>query len=1661
MPLNEYEKLLFSSAKEVKLSRLETLRTLDNNEFWNPKSMETLIFNSYVGGACIFEYHNGEMELLRVNEQYSKELGIFKEDCAELSDAQTPLKRLDIENEIKLFENIEKAIATGRESNCVLVLTDKNDSSNVEYIRSTVRVIAKTGERFLFYCVIVNMTEQRVAEQKRIDAERKENENAQLLQIIMSNINGGVSAIQIFDNGTSQFVFNNDRYFDLYGYTKEEAMATRLDVLSLIVPEDFGMVMAKVKKLKADRKPTIIDYRIRKRDGRLAYLRVNASMMQMAGYGDDVITSVVTDITEQKELTDQLQAIIDNINGGVTATILKENSQEFIIVNDKFFDLLGYTREQYYEECEDKYSIIHPDDKERVIRQLEASTEVGREYTMEYRVVCRDKTVKYIQNNLSVINIFGIEEPVQLSVANDVTEIKESKQKVAEAADKLRTVMNHAGNGITAMVLRNERTEFLFANDKYYEIHGCTRNEYRQRILGDSLKMVYEPDREYVRSQVIAAKTKKSLNFEYRIKQPDGNIRWIKAVEATTELVGIDAPVQITVFTDVTEEKRLNEKLTMLNVAAHDILAQTDSEIAIRSTLYRLMDFFKGARAYIFEADYATQTVDNTYEVCAEGVESEINRLKGVSFDVCRYWFNAFNNNRYVVIKDVSAMGDEEADMREILAMQNIRSLIVAPLWRDGVLIGYSGIDNPTDELNSLDNLMAFGDYLAVLLTRRDLNRKIKHDSEAMKQLIDDTPGGFCRMRIKNGEAPCIVTVNEGFCNMLDLSVDEVMANYGKDITSCITAIDSDGGADFGTEKESGTQFTVKCRLLRKDGSGPNVMIFGRYVMDEDGGLYLNTYFTDITDQSHAEEQQKRLLDNLPCGAALYETDGITVNSVHINKKYWELVGREPTDYSSNSGKTIFDVIHKDEIPLLFNEINDAIKQKRNVRIEVRILCGDGNYKTFRIIANVIKQASGKYAFYTTYEALTDNMLTVQEMLPVALSTMLSMSGDLSYVKDRELHYICCSQSLARFLSVKDARELVGKTDKELFGEKIAAEFEEDDLTILRTKGAITDRIEKVPAADGSVRLIDTCKYPIMDSSGDVVGIYGVSRDVTMQREKESQLELLTASIPGGLAAYSVIGNDIKMLYFNDGYYTYSGYTREEYLQMIAKDSLALIHPDDRQLVRDVIKNMIGSGEKNNTQSCVYRCVTKSGAERWMSIKGALTKLDGDDYVLNVVQFDITEQKEVENNLRRSEEEYRIATLHIGSMIGRYDVATRTLHWAPDIAKRMNQPECMKDVPNSSLRLGLISADTQAAYEGFYEDIINGVKDGTVVFQKQLPSGWRWVSAHYTTIFGENGKPSTAIISVVDVTEEQQKEAIYKKWRQTLQEKDKRLYTLYRCNLNKNIVSSEVEGELFDNDTSKFRGLDSGSKLFAQLCVTEEDKEKYLSFMSADGLLANYYRGTRSSSIDFRCKLNDDVRWVRLSAELVAYPNSTEIEAYLMFEDVNDAKLRELMVKEQSETYSLTGVYNRKTFVENLENIVKTSASGSQHAFMMLDVDAFKHINDSLGHQAGDAVLMDISKSVQSVLRHSDLVGRMGGDEFFIFIQNVGNRTFIAQKAEQICGIVRKKLKDNITVSASIGIACFPNDGAEFQTLYEKADKALYYVKKHNKDGYAFFDELE
>lgn len=168
-------------------------------------------------------------------------------------------------------------------------------------------------------------------------------------------------------------------------------------------------------------------------------------------------------------------------------------------------------------------------------------------------------------------------------------------------------------------------------------------------------------------------------------------------------------------------------------------------------------------------------------------------------------------------------------------------------------------------------------------------------------------------------------------------------------------------------------------------------------------------------------------------------------------------------------------------------------------------------------------------------------------------------------------------------------------------------------------------------------------------------------------------------------------------------------------------------------------------------------------------------------------------------------------------------------------------------------------------------------------------------------------------------------------------------------------------------------------------------------------------------------------------------------------------------IKDKADRDPLTGLYNRNSSREKIENLRKTfeQGEGIVHAYVILDIDNFKVLNDTLGHQTGDKALQDIADVMLRHFRSYDVVGRLGGDEFIVFMKNIPREAVSRNISSLLKKLDRtyKKGGKSVEITASAGIALISDADVEFHEMYRRADEALYQVKKDRKNGFKIYEE--
>lgn len=239
--------------------------------------------------------------------------------------------------------------------------------------------------------------------------------------------------------------------------------------------------------------------------------------------------------------------------------------------------------------------------------------------------------------------------------------------------------------------------------------------------------------------------------------------------------------------------------------------------------------------------------------------------------------------------------------------------------------------------------------------------------------------------------------------------------------------------------------------------------------------------------------------------------------------------------------------------------------------------------------------------------------------------------------------------------------------------------------------------------------------------------------------------------------------------------------------------------------------------------------------------------------------------------------------------------------------------------------------------------------------------------------------------------------------------------------------------------------------------VHAEQADHYRQLLSTQGMTAIARDGDATRTLSFQRKVGDGYRWMKLVIHIFKERFSENLYALLYLKDINEEKKRELAQEAAASHDPLTGVYNRKAFSDQVIGYM-TEETAPSGALAILDLDDFKSINDTYGHLEGDNALKTLTQVLQATFRRRDIIGRLGGDEFLVFIKDVTEQKILDKRMEHLYETLHKAGK--IPLTCSVGIALVHPKDFSYEKSLEQADHALYYSKEHGKDRYTYFHDL-
>ncbi|CAM3877641.1 putative bifunctional diguanylate cyclase/phosphodiesterase [Rheinheimera salexigens] len=204
---------------------------------------------------------------------------------------------------------------------------------------------------------------------------------------------------------------------------------------------------------------------------------------------------------------------------------------------------------------------------------------------------------------------------------------------------------------------------------------------------------------------------------------------------------------------------------------------------------------------------------------------------------------------------------------------------------------------------------------------------------------------------------------------------------------------------------------------------------------------------------------------------------------------------------------------------------------------------------------------------------------------------------------------------------------------------------------------------------------------------------------------------------------------------------------------------------------------------------------------------------------------------------------------------------------------------------------------------------------------------------------------------------------------------------------------------------------------------------------------------------------NGDIYYADLTFDVINDTQQQTSQYVAVFSDITERKQREAKLSDLVNKDTLTGLPNRAVFIQQLSAIV---TQNTEYAVLVFDLDNFKKINDSLGHDLGDSLLCKISARLNQFAQYKNALYRLGGDEFAILIKQPSDKNFIEVFAKELLGHINQPFfvnKHELVISCSIGIVTYPTHGNNAQVLLRNADTAMYNAKSQGANRFLFFND--
>lgn len=549
-------------------------------------------------------------------------------------------------------------------------------------------------------------------------------------------------------------------------------------------------------------------------------------------------------------------------------------------------------------------------------------------------------------------------------------------------------------------------------------------------------------------------------------------------------------------------------------------------------------------------------------------------------------------------------------------------------------------------------------------------------------------------------------------------------------------------------------------------------------------------------------------------------------------------------------------------------------------------------------------------------------------------------------------------------------------------------------------------------------------------------------------------------------ASNFVNGNDVatfvleaeapyNILDFDQGLCAMTGYSPRELSKKICTlDNLLYVED-----FTEVIASMNYQLSISNLISIQHRIVTKSGTVLTVLCNGQAFSLNDGRDVLQCVFTDITNLENAASETVRAKTDLEIFANTVPSGVSKHLLDNNlSLIWANNFFYNLcgySEHDYREKFGTSTLQL-VLSEDLAVVIEALADLTEKEVSSKILNFRIQCADGSiKWVNAVLARSgVVERGFPVINLV-LSDITNLKIAEA-----KAMLEEQ-------------KYLIISDISEELpyeYDIASDTITFADKFNHIFEGESVIEHPSENMLkmglvSYDTQSAIEELFYlakAGTEYHSTEFKLNTkNGGFQWYFSTFSTIYDEEGNALRVVGLLRNIHAQKVEQQKLLIRAETDQMTGLYNKATTESKIQASLRELNGNSYEVLMLVDIDDFKKINDTFGHLKGDDVIIDIAKTLQEYKGDYGIAGRLGGDEFCVFLTNVLDTQLACEKAVLIAERLREVYHDECQVTLSIGIAA-TNQQIPYNVLLENADTALYQAKLNGKNRYYLYaDDME